>query len=287
MDIAKRVLPIKDIIRLIIKSAVETGTPFIFNRDHVNRANPNKHRGMIYCSNLCTEIAQNMSGIQEVEQRIEQIHGENVVVNVTKPGEFVVCNLASLCLGNICLEDQKEVAYVTESAIRALDNVIDLNFFPLPYAEINNKNYRPIGLGVSGYHHMLAKRKIAWESEAHLEFTEKVFSQIHYSAIQASSRIAAEKGSYTYFGGSTWQSGAYFEERADHRPLGAAAKTGTGAGTAQRLPAGCGAYQQHQYHSRNLRWPGPGDEPVFSGGEEKWVDPQGRSGTYHGEFLVL
>ncbi len=202
VDIAKRVLPIKDIIRLIIKSAVETGTPFIFNRDHVNRANPNKHRGMIYCSNLCTEIAQNMSGIQEVEQRIEQIHGENVVVNVTKPGEFVVCNLASLSLGNICLEDQKEVAYVTESAIRALDNVIDLNFFPLPYAEINNKNYRPIGLGVSGYHHMLAKRKIAWESEAHLEFTEKVFSQIHYSAIQASSRIAAEKGSYTYFGGA-------------------------------------------------------------------------------------
>ena len=213
VDIAKRVLPIKDIIRLIIKSAVETGTPFIFNRDHVNRANPNKHRGVIYCSNLCTEIAQNMSGIHEVEQRIEQIHGENVVVNVTKPGEFVVCNLASLCLGNICLEDQKEVAYVTESAIRALDNVIDLNFFPLPYAEINNKNYRPIGLGVSGYHHMLAKRKIAWESEAHLEFTEKVFSQIHYSAIQASSRIAAEKGSYTYFEGSTWQSGVYFEER--------------------------------------------------------------------------
>ena len=96
--IQKRVIPIKDIIRLIIKSAVETGTPFTFNRDTVNRANPNSHKGIIYCSNLCTEIAQNMSAIEQVEQKIEEIDGETVVVTVTKPGEFVVCNLASLSL---------------------------------------------------------------------------------------------------------------------------------------------------------------------------------------------
>ena len=211
--IKKRVVPIKDIIRLIIKSAVETGTPFTFNRDHVNRMNPNGHKGMIYCSNLCTEIAQNMSGIEEVEERVEKVDGETVVVTVTKPGEFVVCNLASLSLGHLNVEDEEEIADITKCAVRALDNVIDLNFFPVPYAKINNEKYRPIGLGVSGYHHMLAKQRISWESEQHLQFAEDVFSKIHYAAIEASSEIAKEKGSYTYFEGSDWQTGKYFDKR--------------------------------------------------------------------------
>ena len=211
--IKKRVVPIKDIIRLIIKSAVETGTPFTFNRDHVNRMNPNGHKGMIYCSNLCTEIAQNMSGIEEVEERVETVDGETVVVTVTKPGEFVVCNLASLSLGHLNVEDEEEIADITKCAVRALDNVIDLNFFPVPYAKINNEKYRPIGLGVSGYHHMLAKQRISWESEQHLQFAEDVFSKIHYAAIEASSKIAKEKGSYTYFEGSDWQTGKYFDKR--------------------------------------------------------------------------
>lgn len=211
--IKKRVVPIKDIIRLIIKSAVETGTPFTFNRDHVNRMNPNGHKGMIYCSNLCTEIAQNMSGIEEVEERVETVNGETVVVTVTKPGEFVVCNLASLSLGYLNVEDEEEIADITKCAVRALDNVIDLNFFPVPYAKINNEKYRPIGLGVSGYHHMLAKQRISWESEQHLQFAEDIFSKIHYAAIEASSEIAKEKGSYTYFEGSDWQTGTYFDKR--------------------------------------------------------------------------
>lgn len=211
--IKKRVVPIKDIIRLIIKSAVETGTPFTFNRDHVNRMNPNGHKGMIYCSNLCTEIAQNMSGIEEVEERVETVDGETVVVTVTKPGEFVVCNLVSLSLGHLNVEDEEEIADITKCAVRALDNVIDLNFFPVPYAKINNEKYRPIGLGVSGYHHMLAKQRISWESEQHLQFAEDVFSKIHYAAIEASSEIAKEKGSYTYFEGSNWQTGKYFDKR--------------------------------------------------------------------------
>lgn len=211
--IKKRVIPIKDIIRLIIKSVVETGTPFTFNRDHVNLANPNGHKGMIYCSNLCTEIAQNMQGIEEVEERIETIDGETVVVNVTKPGEFVVCNLASLSLGHLNVDDEEEVKEITSYVVRALDNVIDLNFFPVSYAKINNEKYRPIGLGVSGYHHMLAKHGIAWESEKHLEFAEKVFSRIHYAAIEASSDLAKERGSYQYFEGSDWHTGVYFEKR--------------------------------------------------------------------------
>ena len=211
--IQKRVVPIKDIVRMIIKSVVETGTPFAFNRDHVNRANPNSHRGIIYCSNLCTEIAQNMREMEVTDEKITEINGEQVVVTVTKPGEFVVCNLASLSLGRIDVNKPEELEEITKTAVRALDNVIDLNFFPVPYAKINNEKYRPIGLGVSGYHHMLAKNGIPWESEKHLEVAEKVFADIHYAAIKASMEIAKEKGTYLYFEGSKWQTGAYFKER--------------------------------------------------------------------------
>lgn len=211
--IEKRVVPIKEIVRLILKSAVETGTPFAFYRDTVNRANPNSHKGIIYCSNLCTEIAQNMSAISDVSQTIETIDGEEVVVTTTKPGDFVVCNLASLSLGKIDLENSNELEDLTHSVVRALDNVIDLNFFPVPYAKINNLHYRPIGLGVSGYHHMLAKNSIKWESEDHLTFADKIFERINFAAIEASCQNAAEKGSYDHFEGSDWHSGAYFKKR--------------------------------------------------------------------------
>lgn len=210
--IEKRAIPIKELIRLIIKSAVETGTPFVFNRDTVNRLNPNGHKGMIYCSNLCTEIAQNMSGISDVSQEIVTVDGETVVVTTTKPGDFVVCNLASLSLGHIDLVGA-ELETLTGYLVRALDNVIDLNFFPVPYAKVNNLNYRPIGLGVSGYHHMLAKNRIAWESEAHLRFVDEVFERINYAAIEASANVALDKGRYAHFAGSDWQTGAYFHKR--------------------------------------------------------------------------
>lgn len=211
--IEKRVVTIKELVRLILKSAVETGTPFAFNRDTVNRMNPNSHKGMIYSSNLCTEIAQNMSEIESVSQTVEIVDGETVVVTKTKSGDFVVCNLASLSLGNIDIDREGELEELTESAVRALDNVIDLNFFPVPYAKINNYNYRPIGLGVSGYHHMLAKHKIMWESEDHLTFVDKIFERINYAAIEASCRTAAEKGAYREFEGSDWQTGDYFKKR--------------------------------------------------------------------------
>lgn len=211
--IHKRVIPIKSLVRMIIKSVVETGTPFTFNRDHVNKANPNGHKGMIYCSNLCTEIAQNMAEIEHIQEEIITKDKDTVVVTTTKPGEFVVCNLASLSLGHINVDDEEEIKFITQSAMRALDNVIDLNFFPVPYAKVNNQAYRPVGLGISGYHHMLAKRKINWESEEHLAFTETVFSRIHHAAIESSCENASQKGSYAYFEGSDWQTGAYFEKR--------------------------------------------------------------------------
>ncbi len=210
--IEKRVIPIKELVRMILKSAIETGTPFVFNRDAVNRANPNHHAGMIYCSNLCTEIAQNMSGIQDVSQEIVQADGETVIVTVTKPGDFVVCNLASLSLGQIDL-DNDELETITGHVVRALDNVIGLNFFPVPYAKVNNLRYRPIGLGVSGYHHLLAKNHIGWETEEHLKFVDKVFERINFAAISASCDVAADKGKYELFDGSDWQTGAYFKKR--------------------------------------------------------------------------
>lgn len=214
--ISKRTVSVKDIIRLVLRSAAETGTPFTFNRDTVNRMNPNGHTGMIYCSNLCTEIAQNMQAIEEVSKEVKTLEGDPVVVTVTKPGEFVVCNLASLSLGHLPVTDTDYIEDLVATAVRALDNVIDLNFYPTPYAKLTNQKYRSIGLGVSGYHHMLAKNGIIWESEDHLRFADRVFETINYAAILASTNLAAEKGSYALFDGSDWQNGVYFEKRDYH-----------------------------------------------------------------------
>lgn len=209
----KRILTVKDLVKLILKSQVETGTPFIFNRDNANNANPNSHKGMIYSSNLCTEIMQNMKEILDVEDKILQIDGEDHVVTDVKAGDFVVCNLASLVLGNIDLKNDEEMEFVVSTMIRALDNVIDLNYYPTPFAKITNAKYRAIGLGTSGYHHALVKNKIMWQTEEHLEFMDKVYEKINYFAIKESSKIAEEKGSYKYFEGSEWQNGKYFEKR--------------------------------------------------------------------------
>ena len=211
--LTRRTLSVKDIVRLVLRSAVETGTPFTFNRDHVNRANPNGHKGMIYCSNLCTEIAQNMSEIESVSTEVKTDDGDTVVVRASKPGDFVVCNLASLSLGHLPLENESELTDVVRTVVRALDNVIDINFYPLPYAKITNQRYRSLGLGVSGYHHALAVRGIKWESQEHLDFVDKVFETINRAAVEASSDIAKQKGSYKYFEGSDWQTGEYFTKR--------------------------------------------------------------------------
>lgn len=211
--ISKRTVSVKDIVRLVLRSAVETGTPFAFNRDTVNRMNPNGHAGMIYCSNLCTEIAQNMAPIEYVSTNISVENGDTVLLTTTRPGDFVVCNLASLSLGNLPLEDDEYMQRTIETAVRALDNVIDLNFYPLEYAKLTNHKYRSIGLGVSGYHHMLAKRNIKWESEEHLKFVDEVFERINFAAIKADNTLAIERGAYKLFDGSDWQNGDYFKKR--------------------------------------------------------------------------
>ena len=197
--IEKRVMSVKDLVRLIIKSAVETGAPFAFYRDMTNKMNPNKHNGMIYSSNLCTEIMQNMSPMKIQKSQILSDKDEYAVVEKIIPGDFVVCNLSSVVLGNIDVCNDEEVEYVVETQIRAMDNVIDLNYYSVPFAEITNKKYRAIGLGTSGYHHMLVNNKIHWTEEEHKSFVDKIYEKIIYYAIKASMNISKEKGFYELF----------------------------------------------------------------------------------------
>lgn len=213
-SISRREMSVKDLVRLIIKSLTETGTPFAFYRDNVNEMNPNKHVGMIYSSNLCTEIMQNMSAIETLDTTIETEDGDEVIVTKTKPGDFVVCNLASLVLGNIDLEDDKELKDIVATTVRALDNVIDLNYYPIPYAKVTNRKYRSIGLGTSGYHHALVKAGMAFSDiEDHLKWADDLYERINFHAVTASMEIAKEKGSYDFFEGSDWENGKYFDLR--------------------------------------------------------------------------
>lgn len=213
-SISRREMSVKDLVRLIIKSLTETGTPFAFYRDNVNEMNPNKHVGMIYSSNLCTEIMQNMSAIETLETTIETEDGDEVIVTKTKPGDFVVCNLASLVLGNIDLEDDKELKDIVATTVRALDNVIDLNYYPIPYAKVTNRKYRSIGLGTSGYHHALVKAGMAFSDiDEHLQWADDLYERINFHAVTASMEIAKEKGSYDFFEGSDWENGNYFDLR--------------------------------------------------------------------------
>lgn len=199
-----------EVMKKIMISAVETGTPFIFFRDTVNRTNPNKHAGMIYASNLCHEIAQNMSATELIEEVVNEEKDMTKVVTTVKAGDMVTCNLNSVNLGRVELEDLKDCIPLQ---IRMLDNVITLNQLPVKEAELTSDKYRAIGLGTSGYHHYLAKHNIMWESEEHLKAADELFEEIAYEAIKASMELAKEKGAYKAFEGSDWQTGKYFEDR--------------------------------------------------------------------------
>ncbi|WP_124727388.1 ribonucleoside-diphosphate reductase subunit alpha [Staphylospora marina] len=209
--LAKAEIPAIEIMKRIMVSAFETGTPFLFFRDTVNRANPNKHTGMIYSSNLCTEICQNMTPTELISEELIDENGEPVIVTKQKPGDFVVCNLSSINLGRV--RSMEDIARIIPIQMRMLDNVIDLNLYPVKQAEVTNRKYRAVGLGTSGYHQYLAQRKIAWESEEHLEEADKLFEELAYHAIKASMEIAREKGRYPLFEGSEWHTGEYFERR--------------------------------------------------------------------------
>lgn len=195
-----------DIMKKIMKSAVETGTPFVFFRDIVNAANPNKHAGMIYASNLCHEIAQNV-GFDEHETSYME---DGLLHQVTRPGDMVTCNLNSINLGRV---ERSELAENLALQVRMADNVITLNQFPVPQAKRTANRYRAIGIGTSGYHHYLVNHGISWESEEHLDMADELYEDIAYYTIRASMELAKEKGHYDLFEGSEWQSGEYFTKR--------------------------------------------------------------------------
>lgn len=206
-ELSKEKVPAIDIMKRVMIGQLETGTPYMFYRDEVNRKNPNNHAGMIYCSNLCTEITQNQSATTQTAQYTE--NGQ--IITVHNPGDFVVCNLSSINLGKAVPANALE--RLVPIQVRMLDNVIEENHIPVLEAERTNKRYRGIGLGTFGWAHLLAQNKIAWESGEAVQYADDLYEKIAYLTIGASAELAGEKGSYPLFEGSDWETGSFFEKR--------------------------------------------------------------------------
>ncbi|WP_419783102.1 ribonucleoside-diphosphate reductase subunit alpha [Malaciobacter marinus] len=236
--ITKDTMKAKDLWKKILTSYFESGSPFLCFKDNANRANPNAHAGHIRSSNLCTEIFQNTNpnyykirlefedgtiktydedeiikvdaGQEKKANKItalDSINGKRVfIVEKEKiDGDTAVCNLASINLSKI--NTKEDIERVVPTAIRMLDNVIDLNFYPLRKVKATNLKTRSIGLGVMGEAQMLAEHQIMFGSEQHFKKIDSVMEAISYNAIKSSSKLAVEKGVYPAFEGSNWSKG--------------------------------------------------------------------------------
>ncbi len=244
-SIIKETIKAKDLWKKILTSYFETGSPFLCFKDNANRANPNNHTGVIRSSNLCTEIFQNTNPnhykIKFIFENGESIsYEENELVKVDsgveKPakkvtaldslggmqifvvekekinGDTAVCNLASVNLSRV--NTQEDIDRVVPIAIRCLDNVIDLNFYPVEKVKRTNMKTRSIGLGVMGESQMLAEKGILWGSQEHFDKIDEVMEAVSYNAISASSDLAKEKGVYSEFEGSKWSKGIMPQDHA-------------------------------------------------------------------------
>ncbi len=203
---AKKVVSAFELWKRLLTVAFETGEPYIFFRDAANRLNPNKHAGMVYSSNLCMEIVQNMSATRHLSRSLDPETGE--ITFRKKAGDVVVCNLGSVNLGKVHTEEA--IGEVLPKLVRLLDNVIEMNYYAIPEAEFTNRRYRSIGIGVSNYHYCLVKNGIRWESEEHLRFADRLFELIAFYALKGSADLARERGRYTLFEGSDWSRGIFF-----------------------------------------------------------------------------
>ncbi len=236
--ITKDTMKAKDLWKKILTSYFESGSPFLCFKDNANKANPNAHVGHIRSSNLCTEIFQNTNpnyykirlefedGTVEIyeesdilkvdagqEKRankitaLDSINGKRVfIVEKEKiDGDTAVCNLASINLSKIYTKE--DIQRVVPTAIRMLDNVIDLNFYPLRKVKATNLKSRSIGLGVMGEAQMLAEQQIMFGSEQHFKKMDAIMEAISYNAIKSSNHLAVEKGVYPTFKGSNWSKG--------------------------------------------------------------------------------
>ena len=184
-----KTLEAKDLWRKILSMLFETGHPWVTFKDPCNIRSPQGHVGTVHSSNLCTEITLN-----------------------TNEEEIAVCNLGSINLpqhvedGKINVEQLKKSV---TTAIRMLDNVIDINYYPVPQAENSNKKHRPIGLGLMGFQDALYKLGISYDSEEAVEFADKSMELISYFAIEASCELAKERGTYETYKGSLWDNGIF------------------------------------------------------------------------------
>jgi ribonucleoside-diphosphate reductase alpha chain len=237
-SIIKEKLKAKNLWKKILTSYFESGSPFLCFKDNANRANPNNHMGVIRSSNLCTEIFQNTnpnhykikilfedgssvsyeedeivkvdSGLEKPAKKITALDTINtkaiyVVEKEKINGDTAVCNLASVNLSRI--NTREDINRIVPIAIRALDNVIDLNFYPLEKVKRTNMKSRAIGLGVMGEAQMLAQQGIAWGSQEHFDKIDEIMEAVSFNAISSSSDIALEKGVYPEFEGSKWSKG--------------------------------------------------------------------------------
>lgn len=204
-------MPAIDIMKRIMKSQLETGTPYMFYRDTVNRANPNRAHGMVYSSNLCTEIMQNQSPTVIEQEELVIKDGQTRIVVSKIPGDFVVCNLNSIHLARAVPAGVLERLVPIQT--RMLDNVIDINNIEVLQAQYTNSQYRAIGLGTFGLHHLLALEGIRWESDEAVAYNDALYEKINYLLVKSSMELAKEKGRYPKFAGSDWESGEYFTSR--------------------------------------------------------------------------
>ena len=182
-----RKLPAVDLWRKLLTRLFETGHPWVTFKDPSNLRSPQDHVGVVHSSNLCTEILLNTS---------EQ--------------ETAVCNLGSVNLGLHLRSGELDMTLLERTvttAVRMLDNVVDINYYPTPEARESNLKHRPIGLGVMGFQDALHRLGIPYASEAAMEFADRSMEAISYFAIHASSRLAAERGRYSSYDGSKWSRG--------------------------------------------------------------------------------
>ncbi len=191
----------KDLFKKFLKSTVETGMPYVFYRDTVNALNPNKHAWNIYSTQLCTEICQNTSASKFVEETVE---GGDIIIKYT-PGDSVVCNLASINIAKV--NDDKTIEKVIPIVMKILDNVIDLNYYPMKEAEITAKKYRSVGLWFLWLAEYLAVNKIAYDSVEAREIVDKLMEKFAFEVFQSSNTLANERGVYSLFEGSEYSKG--------------------------------------------------------------------------------
>jgi len=200
----KETIPAKELMKAMMKTQVETGMPYVFFRDTVNRLNPNAHAGNIYSTQLCTEICQNTSPSTYESETIE---GDNVAIRY-KTGDSVVCNLASINMAKV--NTQEEIDKVFPVAMRVLDNVITLNYYPIEESKLTSQKYRSVGLGFLGLAEYLACNQLAYDSQQARTHVDELFERYAFAGLKASNELAIQRGAYELFEGSKWQEGILF-----------------------------------------------------------------------------